>query len=198
MIEFIKGNVHLLTPTFIIINTGSIGYKMNISLFTFEKIRALQEVSLLAYTHVNGQDNSQSLYGFFTETERVLFLQLISVSGVGTSTAQILLSGMQPDAVRSAILSENEVAFSKIKGIGPKTAKRIILDLKDKVMKDSSESDFITMPKSNKILEEAFSALLALGFVRVNISKAINKVTSEQPNIESVEQLIKLSLKQLS
>jgi holliday junction DNA helicase RuvA len=196
MIEYIKGGINLLTPTSIVIDTGSIGYKMHISLFTFEKIRDMKQVSLLAYTHI--REDAHTMFGFYTDTERVLFLQLISVSGVGTSTAQILLSGMQPDAIRTAILSDDEVAFSKIKGIGPKTAKRIILDLKDKVKKEGLENDLISMPRSNKIYEEAFSALLALGFVKINVSKAIQKVTSEQPTIESVEQLIKLALKQLS
>ena len=119
---------------------------------------------------------------------------------MGANTARIVLSGLSPDEVRSAILSENEATFNKVKGIGPKTAKRILVELKDKMMKDSGETDTL-LPmagKNNSMREEALTALCALGFVKPNVQKALNAILLKQPDVATVEALIKLALKQLS
>lgn len=197
MIDFIKGVIAFKNPTYVIVETtGGVGYRINISLNTYAKIEGSENVILLTYVQI--REDAHVLFGFADELERTLFTQLISVSGVGPATAQVLLSGMNPDEVRSAIIGENEVAFSKVKGIGPKTAKRIILDLKDKVMKESGENVMNLAPAGNTIRNEALSALVSLGFVRMNVQKVLNKILQEQPNIKTVEDLIKLALKQLS
>jgi holliday junction DNA helicase RuvA len=197
MIDFIKGEIAFKSPTYLIIETaGGVGYRINISLNTYAKIESLEKVNLLTYLQI--REDAHVLFGFAEDSERTLFTQLISVSGVGPATAQVLLSGMNADEVRSAILSENEVAFSKVKGIGPKTAKRIILDLKDKVKKEGFETTLNFAPAGNKMREEALSALVTLGFMRMNVQKVLNKILQDQPTIKSVEELIKTAIKQLS
>lgn len=197
MIDYIKGKIAYKTPTFVVVETtGGVGYRINISLNTYAKIESSEDVILLTYLQI--REDAHVLFGFAEESERTLFSQLISVSGVGPATAQVLLSGMNPDEARGAILSENEVAFSKVKGIGPKTAKRIILDLKDKIKKESGDSVLNMTLSGNTIREEALSALVSLGFVRMNVQKVLNKILQEQPNVKTVEDLIRLALKQLS
>ncbi len=197
MIDFIKGVIAFKNPAFVVVETAAgVGYRINISLNTYAKIESSEKVLLLTYLQI--REDAHVLFGFADELERTLFVQLISVSGVGPATAQVLLSGMNADEVRSAIISENEVAFSKVKGIGPKTAKRIILDLKDKVMKEGGENMMNFTQTGNTIREEALSALVSLGFVRMNVQKVLNKILQEQPNVKTVEELIKLALKQLS
>ena len=197
MIDYIKGLIVVKNPTYVVVETsGGVGYRLQISLNTYSRIQALEQVQLLSYLHI--KEDGHTLYGFAEEGERSLFILLISVSGVGPSTAQVLLSGMSAEEARSAIVSENEVAFSKVKGIGPKTAKRIILDLKDKVMKESGEIALNVAPKDNRMREEALSALVSLGFVRINVQKALNKILQEQASITSVEELIRVALKALS
>lgn len=197
MIDYIKGKIAYKTPTFVVVETtGGVGYRINISLNTYAKIESSEDVILLTYLQI--REDAHVLFGFAEESERTLFSQLISVSGVGPATAQVLLSGMNPDEARGAILSENEVAFSKVKGIGPKTAKRIILDLKDKIKKESGDSILNMTLSGNTIREEALSALVSLGFVRMNVQKVLNKILQEQPNVKTVEDLIRLALKQLS
>ena len=137
-------------------------------------------------------------FGFAEESERVLFQMLISVSGVGPATAQVLLSGMNADEVRSAILGENEAAFNKVKGIGPKTAKRIILDLKDKVKKDGGETLSLNLSSTNNTMrDEALSALMSLGFQRIAVQKVLNKILLEKASV-TVEELIKTAIRQLT
>jgi Holliday junction DNA helicase RuvA len=140
------------------------------------------------------------LFGFSTEAERSLFLLLLSVSGVGTNTARLLLSGMNVDELKSAIIQEDVNTFSKVKGIGPKTAKRIIVELKDKVMKESGDlnSVIISSTKDNTLREEALSALVALGFNRIAVQKTVNAIMKENNTSLSVEELIKKSLRLLS
>ncbi|MEM8524232.1 MAG: Holliday junction branch migration protein RuvA [Bacteroidota bacterium] len=197
MISYIKGTINYKTPTYIVVETSGIGYHVNISLNTYTEIEKLESLKILIHQHI--KEDSHTLYGFAEEVERNLFRHLISVSGIGPNTAQIVLSGMKPDEVRAAIIGEDDRAFSRVKGIGPKTAKRIILDLKDKIMKDSGEETLLTStPANNTFRDEALSALLALGFNKIKIQKTLNKVLKEQPNIGSVENLIKAALKQLS
>ena len=196
MISYLKGEITFKTPTFIIVETGGVGYHVLISLHTYAQIEKLERVKI--HTHLLIREDSHTLYGFAEESERSLFQHLISVSGVGPNTAQLLLSAMTPDEIRSAIIGENEQAFSKVKGIGPKTAKRIILDLKDKMVKSSGDAPLSLLPQDNTAREEALSALVALGFARVQVQKVLNAVLKEKPSANNVEELIKLALRQLS
>lgn len=195
MIDYIKGEITYKTPTYIVVEAGGLGYRIQISLYTYSFIEKMESVRLLTWLQI--KEDSHTLFGFAEDTERSLFLQLISVQGIGAATAQIMLSAMNPEEIKAAIIGENETAFSKVKGIGPKTAKRIILDLKDKVTKDGGTS-LNLLVQDNKIREEALSALLALGYGRIPAQKALNLLLKEQPGLKHVEDLIKQALKQLS
>lgn len=196
MINYLKGEITFKSPTYILVEVGGVGYQVHISLYTYAQIEKLERIKILTYLLV--KEDSHTLYGFADDAERRLFLFLLSVSGIGPSTAQILLSSMNPDEVRAAIVGEDVTAFSRVKGIGPKTAKRIILDLKDKVIKEGGEVSPSFSAQDNTIRQEALSALVALGFSRIQVQKALNKVLKEMPQTESVEALIKLTLKELS
>ncbi|MBK8041825.1 MAG: Holliday junction branch migration protein RuvA [Haliscomenobacter sp.] len=197
MIACLKGEITFKNPAFVILETGGVGYQVFISLYTYSRIEKLEQVKIL--THVHIKEDSHTLYGFADENERSLFRHLISVTGIGPSTAQIVLSSMQPDEVRAAILGERDDAFRNVRGIGPKTAKRIILDLKDKLSKEGGEIPSITLaPANNTMREEALSGLVALGFNRILVQKALNKILKEQPAISNVEALIKQALRELS
>ncbi|MEM8907392.1 MAG: Holliday junction branch migration protein RuvA [Bacteroidota bacterium] len=196
MIAYIKGEIAHKHPTYLIVETGGIGYKVNISLHTYALTEKLERVKILTYLHI--KEDSHTLYGFAEAAERSLFVLLLSVSGIGPNTARVVLSSMMAEEVRSAILGENVAAFNRVKGIGPKTAKRIILDLKDKVMKDSGETAMSVPAQDNTLREEALSALVALGFARVRVQKTLNKILRESTQVTSVEELIKIALKQLS
>jgi Holliday junction DNA helicase RuvA len=196
MIAYIKGEITYKSPTYILVETGGIGYHVNISLNTYAQIEKLEKVQIL--THLQVKEDSHTLYGFAEEVERSMFVLLISVSGIGTNTARVLLSSMKVEEVRMAILSENVAAFNKVKGIGPKTAKRIILDLKDKVVKESGDTPMSISPINNTIREEALSALVALQFPKIKVQKVLNKILQQQPNVSNVEEMIKLALKNLS
>lgn len=196
MIDFIKGSIVFKNPAFVVIETtGGVGYRINISLNTYARIESMEHTKLL--THLQVREDAHVLFGFAEESERSLFQMLISVSGVGPATAQVLLSGMSADEARAAILSENEAAFSKVKGIGPKTAKRIILDLKDKLKKDGGEGALNLAVAGNTMRDEALSALVSLGFQRIAVQKTLNKILQEQ-KVANVEELIKVALKLLS
>lgn len=196
MITYIKGEITFKNPTFIIVETGGIGYHINISLHTYAQIEKLEKVKILTYLSI--KEDSNTLYGFADHSERSLFILFISVSGIGPATARIALSSLTPDELRAAIISENEATFKRVKGIGPKTAKRIILDLKDKVLKESGDVPLSFNTTNNTIRDEALAALVALGFNRIQAQKTLNKILKEQPELKSVEQLIKIALKGLS
>ena len=196
MITYIKGNITHKSPTFIVVEAGGLGYHINISLNTYSQVEKLESVKILTHLHI--KEDSHTLYGFADAAERSLFVHLISVSGIGPSTAQLMLSSMTPDEMRIAIISEDVNTLKRIKGIGPKTAKRAILDLKDKMLKDSGEEMALASPQDNTIRDEALSALVALQFNRIQAQKALNKALKENSGIASVEALIKLALKELS
>ncbi|MCP3928925.1 MAG: Holliday junction branch migration protein RuvA [Bacteroidetes bacterium] len=203
MITYLKGEITFKNPSYIVVETGGVGYRVNVSLHTYAQIEKLEKVKILTYLHI--KEDSHTLYGFAGEPERNLFGHLISVSGIGTNTARVVLSAMTPDEVRAAIIGEDVLAFKNVKGIGPKTAKRIILDLKDKMMKESGDTlptnlsgGQALIPADNTLRKEALSGLVGLGFNKVQVQKALNKVLREHPGIENVEQLIKMALKQLS
>jgi Holliday junction DNA helicase RuvA len=196
MITYLKGPITHKNPSFVVIEAGGIGYHVNISLYTYTKIEKSETVKLLTHFHV--KEDAQVLFGFAEEQERRLFQLLISVSGVGPATALVVLSSMNPEEVRANIIGENVAAIKKVKGIGPKTAQRIILDLKDKLIKESGESPTMIAPQSNTQREEALSALVNLGFPRTSVQRALNRVLTASPNTNTSEQLIKLALRELS
>jgi Holliday junction DNA helicase RuvA len=197
MIDYVKGEITFKSPTYLIVEAGGIGYGMHISLYTYGQIEKLERAKVLTHFHV--KEDSHTLYGFSTDSERNLFRHLISVSGVGPGTARLVLSAMQPEEVRSVIVHEQVSAFKQVKGIGPKTAKRIILDLKDKLVREGFEPEpGQASPVQNPIREEAVSALLALGFSKVQVQRAVNRSLKENPELSGVENLIKEALKQLS
>lgn len=196
MISYIKGQITFKNPTFIVVETGGVGYRINISLNTYSEIEKAEQVKILTHFHV--KEDSQTLYGFAEEAERSMFRHLISVSGIGPSTAQTVLSSMNPKDVRDAIIGENVAAFKNVKGIGPKTAKRVILDLKDKLVKDGGDIPLVVTASGNTLREEALSALLALQVNKVQAQKVLNKILKENPNLSKVEDLIRLALRQLN
>jgi len=196
MISYIKGLISFKNPAFIIVETGGIGYRINISLHTYSKIEKSETVKIL--THLQVKEDSHTLYGFAEESERQLFRHLISVSGIGPNTAQTMLSSMSPEEARAAIIGENVAAFKKVKGIGPKTAKRLILDLRDKLLKDGGDIPVVVPGTNNTLRDEALSALVSLGFNRIQSQKVVAKILKEQSDIKSVEDLIRLALRQFS
>lgn len=197
MITYLNGPITLKTPTYIYIDCNGVGYHVNISLNTYSKIEKLDKVKILTYMNV--KEDEQSLYGFFDDDERSLFILLISVAGVGVNTARVILSYMTADEVKTAIVHENAAALGKVKGIGPKTAKRLILDLKDKVIKEIGNDPLvISTPLDNTLRNEALSALMALGFPKVTVEKHIKSILDKNPSIEQVEDLIKQVLRQMN
>ncbi len=194
MYAYIKGKYTLKTPTEVYLEDKSgVAYLINISLNTFSKIE--EEEEGLLYTYLNVKEDDLSLYGFKDLEEKRLFVHLISVSGIGPNTARIILSSMPPIEIRTAIVTENDIAFKKVKGVGPKTAKRLILDLKDKLRKDDVEID-LTMGTTTGLREEALDALLALGFQKMKVNKLLNKMNMSE--YDSVEGVIKAALSQLT
>ncbi|MGH1338481.1 MAG: Holliday junction branch migration protein RuvA [Aureispira sp.] len=200
MIAYIKGKLTQKTPTEVLIETAAgLGYRVFISLNTYNKIAQQTELTLL--THFIVKEDSQTLYGFAEQDERSIFEMLISVSGVGPSTARILLSTLSPAEIRQAIVAENIAVLKSAKGIGPKAAKRLVLELKDKVLKgsgDESAAIATTLTIDNTVREEALSALVALGFNKTLVQKALNRILKTTPTINDSSVLIKQALGQLS
>ncbi|MCL4126767.1 UNVERIFIED_CONTAM: hypothetical protein GTU68_051114 [Idotea baltica] len=195
MYAYIEGKLSFKNPTHVHLDVSGVGYLLNISLNTYAAIEAMEKAKLYTYLHV--KEDILSLYGFASQEEKTMFTLLISVSGIGPNTARVVLSSMTASEVSRAILHENVAAFNKVKGIGPKTAKRVILDLKDKVSKLDNENVPDLVPQ-NGLREEAISALMSLGFNKQQIVKKIDIVMGNTPAISKVEILIKEVLKQLS
>ncbi|ANI90178.1 Holliday junction DNA helicase RuvA [Arachidicoccus ginsenosidimutans] len=195
MIAFLKGDFVNKTPANVIVNVQGVGYDVNISLNTYSAISELQNG--LLYTHLHITENAQTLYGFADMNEKQLFLQLISVSGVGASTARMMLSGMKPDEIIKAIVQSNTPQLEKIKGIGRKTAERLIVELKDKLAKLHDANIVESLPASSRIESDALDALMALGIGRTMAENVIKKTLKSTPDIDGLENLIKLSLKNL-
>lgn len=196
LITYVKGTITYKTPTYLVVETGGIGYHINISLFTYAKVEKLEHVKVLTYLHI--KEDAHTLYGFADDEERQLFVHLIAVSGIGPNTAQVMLSQMNPDEIRAAIIGENEAALRKVKGVGQKTAKQIILDLKSKLLKSGGEPGLPMAAADNTIRQEALSALLALQVNKIQAQKALNKVLQDQPGVKTVEDLVRMALKQLT
>ena len=196
MIDYIKGQIIELTPTELILECGGIGYSILISLQTYEKMQL--QTQTVAYIHHYLREDEELYYGFATKDERELFRLLIGVSGIGAGSARMMLSSLTSDEIRQAILSENVAKIKSVKGIGLKTAQRLVLELKDKIVKGagSDSPGTIFQSSTNAIVDEATTALVMLGFSKAAISKVMPALLNENPNVK-VEDLIKAALKKL-
>lgn len=193
MYEYIDGKMALKGPTYVVLEANGVAYRIHISLNTYAQLGDGERCKIYTWLHV--KEDAHTLYGFADEGERKLFLHLISVSGIGTATAVIMLSSMSPAEIQQAIVSADVVAIQRIKGIGAKTAQRTVLELQDKLKKEGFES-LISLPKHNTIKDEALSALIMLGFGKQVVDKVLEKIAKDGQSL-TVEQMIKLALKNL-
>lgn len=195
MIDYIKGKIIELTPTYTVVECCGIGYMIQISLQTFSAMENKSDITI--YIHHYLREDDEQFYGFASKDERELFRLLIGVSGIGVATAQMMLSSMSSDEIRNVIISEDINRIKSIKGIGLKTAQRLILELKDKIVKGGgADSPVIFQSANSAIVEEATTALVLLGFTKANVNKAVSAVLKETPDA-TIEQIIKLALKKL-
>ena len=193
MITHLKGKLVEKNPTEIIIDCNGVGYFVNISLHTYSLLPEGEAISIYTYLHI--KEDAHTLYGFMQKSERDIFKLLISVSGVGTSTARTMLSSLTPEQLKQSIATGDVPVIQSVKGIGAKTAQRVILDLKDKILK-VYDIDEVSISTSNTNKEEALSALETLGFLRKQAEKVCNKIVQENPSAD-VETIIKQALKNL-
>lgn len=194
MIEYIKGSIAEITPAYAVIDNNGIGYMINISLYAYEKLQGTQQEAML-YIYEAIREDAHVLYGFVDKRERELFMLLISVSGVGPNTARMILSALTPDDLSVSIATGNVNSLKMVKGIGAKTAQRIIVDLKDKIKTDSSTLLSMT-PANNEVYEEALAALVMLGFTQTMSQKVLAKLLAANNQI-TVEDAIKQALKMM-
>ena len=195
MIDYIKGQIIELTPTELILECGGIGYSILISLQTYEKMQL--QTQTVAYIHHYIREDEELFYGFATKDERELFRLLIGVSGIGVNSARMMLSSLTSDEIRHAILAEDVNKIKSVKGIGLKSAQRLVLELKDKIVKGAgSESSTIFKADTNALVDEATTALVMLGFTKANINKVMPSILKENPGAR-VEEIIKVALKKL-
>jgi len=195
MIAFVRGKFFRKSPAQVIVDVNGVGYELQISLNTYSSISNKEEGQLLTYLHIT--ENGQTLFGFFGQEEKELFLQLISVSGVGASAARMMLSGLRPDEIIKAILQGNTKQLESVKGIGKKTAERLVLELKDKMGKINSETVVgatMNLPTSEK---DAIAALIGLGISKPMAETAVKKVSDSAKEALSLEDIIKQALKNL-
>lgn len=197
MITYLKGKLVFKDPTFVIIDISGIGYQVKISLQTYSKIKDEEQVMLLTFLHI--KEDAHTLYGFKEEAEKKLFLNLISISGVGPNTGLMILSSLSSEELETAIIQEDFKTIQNVKGVGAKTAQRIVLELKDKVKKDSildlSSSSPGFLHQNNKVKDEALQALITLGFPKATAEKNIAAILKKTGSEISLEDLIKASLK---
>lgn len=195
MLDYIKGEITELTPAFVVLEAGGLGYSLQISLYTYGQLTSSASCKLYVYEAI--REDAFHLYGFTEKRERELFLLLISVSGVGANTARMVLSSISPRELEGVIVSGNSAALKSVKGIGSKTAERIIIDLKDKVKISEGEAPPTGGPAiADETVNEAVSALVMLGFNQMASQKVVRKIRKEQPELR-VEQIIKNALKML-
>lgn len=192
MIAHIDGKLVTKTPTYVVIDCGGVGYAINISMNTFEQIAAGERLKL--HTHLVIKEDSHTLYGFFDDAERQLFIQLISVSGVGPNTARLMLSSLKPNEIKEAIITGNWALIKTVKGIGEKTAQKVVIDLKNKVGKSDGHEVLLSGGMRSSAFDEALAALLMLGFSKAEAEKGITKIKQQNPDY-SVEDLVKHTLK---
>jgi len=193
MITHLKGKLVEKNPTYVVVETNGVGYFLHISLNTYSFLP--EDENVFIYTHLQVKEDSHTLYGFISKIEREIFRLLISVSGVGPSIARTMLSSMTTNEIQHAIASENVSVIQSVKGIGVKTAQRVVVDLKDKISKTFAIDD-VSMFESNTNKDEALIALEVLGFAKKQVEKVIDKILLEDQS-QSVEELIKKALKKL-
>ena len=194
MIYFVEGHIDVKDPAFLVINVGGMGYEVKISLTTYAYVKELTECKLFTYFHV--KEDTQASFGFYQMSEKEIFTSLISVNGVGATTAMMILSTLSPDEISSAIQNNDVNTIKSVKGIGLKTAQRLVLELRDKVLISSSEdSSNISGNTYNSIKSESLSALVTLGIPKMQAEKAIDKIMKEKDTELKVEQIIRLVLK---
>ncbi|MBQ2108932.1 MAG: Holliday junction branch migration protein RuvA [Bacteroidales bacterium] len=197
MIDYIKGTVAELTPTRVVIDNHGIGYRIEISLQTYEALEKKTEATVFIYHYFRQREDIEMYYGFATRDERELFELIISVSGIGVNSARMMLSSFSAEELREAILSEDVNRIKSVKGIGLKSAQRLILELKDKIVKgEGSSPEVLFQATSNEAIEEATRALTMLGFTKPNVNKAIQTILKKNPSAK-VEEIIKLALKMM-
>ena len=194
MIDYIKGKVTELTPTSAIIETGGIGYLTHISLTTYSSLENKESAQIYVYEAI--REDAHLLFGFFTKEEREMFLLLISVSGIGANTARMILSSLSIAELQQHIAQDNVTAIKSIKGIGLKTAQRVIIDLKDKIGRIAGDAKTTGTESYSSVKQEAAQALMMLGFQQASISKALEKIFAGSPSL-TIEQAIKQALKLL-
>jgi holliday junction DNA helicase RuvA len=194
MYAYINGKLVYKCPTYVVIDAGGVGYHINISLNTYSSISDKENCKLFTWMHV--KEDGHTLYGFYDEGERRLFLHLISVSGIGPNTGRMMLSSITPHEIQAAILKGDVPMIQRIKGIGPKSAQRLILELQDKLRKDGPDT-LISVPVNHTAKDEALSALVMLGFVKNVAEKALDQAARSTSENLTVEQLIKIALKSL-
>ena len=192
MIAYLSGKFLYKNPTVVYVDVQGVGYEVNISLNTYSHIQKLNEGKL--YTYLQIKEDAHTLYGFFDSMEKEMFVMLISVSGVGAATARMMLSNLKPDEISKAILQNNASLLESVKGIGRKTAERLILELKDKMSKLSSIASLDTSV-GNTLQQDALNALVALGIGRPIAEQSIKKIVISTPNLTNLEELIKKALK---
>jgi Holliday junction DNA helicase RuvA len=193
MIAFLRGTFAYKSPALVHMDVGGVGYELQISLNTYSQIEGLDKGLLLTYLHI--REDAHVLYGFFDKAEKDLFILLISVSGVGASTARMMFSSMRPEEISRAILQGNARQLESIKGIGKKSAERIILELRDKIGKGKEDTINISSLTGNTLELDALNALITLGIARPAAENAIKKVIQEVAGTDKVEDLIKKALK---
>jgi Holliday junction DNA helicase RuvA len=193
MIEYIRGSVAELEPTTAVVEAHGVGYELNISLIDYTAMQSMTEVKL--YVHESIREDAHVLFGFLTKDARMMFRLLIGVSGVGPNTARLILSSLTVSDLQSAIASENDSLLKAVKGIGGKTAQRIIVDLKDKI-KTTETTLISSIVSDSRVYEETLAALITLGFAQQASQKVLKKLFAENPTI-TLEQAIKMALKQL-
>ncbi|HUH18066.1 Holliday junction branch migration protein RuvA [Albibacterium sp.] len=193
MYDYLSGKLVYKGPTHVVLDVGGIGYHIVISLNTYEQIKADEHCKL--YISFQVREDSHTLYGFYEEGERRLFLHLLSVSGIGANTARMILSSITPTEIQNAIIQGNVDLIQRIKGIGPKSAQRMILELQDKLRKEGPDT-LINVPRNQTVLDEALSALVMLGFVKIKAEKVLQSIYMADNTI-NVENLIKQALKKL-
>ncbi|PTQ99480.1 Holliday junction DNA helicase subunit RuvA [Mucilaginibacter yixingensis] len=194
MYAYIDGKLAFKSPAYVVIDAGGVGYQINISLNTYSRLGDAERCKLFTWLHV--KEDGHTLYGFFEEGERRLFLHLISVSGIGPNTGRMILSSITPEEIQAAIVNGNVSVIQRIKGIGPKSAQRMILELQDKLKKEGPDT-LTQMPVVNSAKDEALAALVMLGFARNAAEKVIDQDINKNGNNLTVEQLIKSALKSL-
>lgn len=193
MIAFLRGQFAFKSPTSVQMDVAGVGYELQVSLHTYSRIQHLDNGILLTYLHI--REDAHVLYGFFDKAEKEMFIHLISVSGVGASTARMMLSSMRPEEISRAILQGNARQLESIKGIGKKSAERIILELRDRLGKGREETANISSFTNNTIEQDALNALITLGIARPAAENAIKKVLKEGTGAEKIEEIIKKALK---